>query len=119
MYFEYEKPSVNNISSIVKPIFFFGGGGKELKSTYALGCKNDDFRAYILFEWPLVPFLYQDILDILYVLMSRFLNQVILAPATTRKKILNVNVMYKQVWCPVKDVDNGIAAASKLLKKSC
>ena len=51
--------------------------------------------------------------------MSRFLNQVILAPATTRKKILNVNVMYKQVWCPVKDVDNGIAAASKLLKKSC
>ena len=34
----------------------------------------------------LAPFLYQDILDILYVLMSRHLNRVILASATISEK---------------------------------
>ena len=34
----------------------------------------------------LAPFLYQDILDILYVLMSRHLNRVILASATIPEK---------------------------------
>ena len=38
----------------------------------------------------LALFLYQDKLDILYVLVSWFLNQVILASATTPKKNLNV-----------------------------
>ena len=63
-------------------------------------------------------FFYQHVLDILHVLMSQFLNRVILGAATTPKKILNVNVMDDNNWCPVKDVDCS-TVASKLLKKSC
>ena len=67
---------------------------------------------------PLVPFLDQNISDIFYVLMSRFLNRVILADAATRRrKNLIVYVLDEKNWCPSEDVDCGITA-SKLLKQS-
>ena len=67
---------------------------------------------------PCSSFFYQHVLDILYILMSRFLNRVILGAATTPKKILNVDAMDDNDWCPVKNVDCS-TVASKLLRKSC
>ena len=46
----------------------------------------------------LVPVLHQDMLDIFCVLMSQFLNWVILVATVTPKKILNVNVMDEKNW---------------------
>ena len=45
MYFEYEKPSVNNISSIVKPMGFFSEGGQGIKK-YVRSGEGGNSKAY-------------------------------------------------------------------------
>ena len=46
MYFEYEKPSVNNISSIVKPMFFFSQGEGQGIKKYVRSGEGGNSKAY-------------------------------------------------------------------------
>ena len=46
MYFEYEKPSVNNISSIVKPMFFFSEEGGQGIKKYVRSGEGGNSKAY-------------------------------------------------------------------------